>query len=75
MKEVDKICNMYQIPYITGVMTPLDSQTAMEYGSELINLFPGDIAGAAMNKDLKGPITYINVMPSVGVIESNEAEW
>ena len=74
-KEVAKICNLYQIPYIPGVMTPLEAQTAMEYGSELIKLFPGDIAGAAMIKDLKGPFPYINVMPSGGVNESNVAEW
>ena len=56
-------------------MTPLEAQTAMEYGSELIKVFPGDIAGAAMIKDLKGPFPYINVMPSGGVNESNVAEW
>ncbi|MGL5342372.1 MAG: bifunctional 2-keto-4-hydroxyglutarate aldolase/2-keto-3-deoxy-6-phosphogluconate aldolase, partial [Lactococcus garvieae] len=50
-KEVAKICNLYQIPYIPGVMTPLEAQTAMEYGSELIKLFPGDITGPAMIKD------------------------
>ncbi|BDM76406.1 MULTISPECIES: bifunctional 4-hydroxy-2-oxoglutarate aldolase/2-dehydro-3-deoxy-phosphogluconate aldolase [Lactococcus] len=74
-KEVAKICNLYQIPYIPGVMTPLEAQTAMEYGSELIKLFPGDITGPAMIKDLKGPFPYINVMPSGGVNESNVAEW
>ncbi|WP_081166267.1 bifunctional 2-keto-4-hydroxyglutarate aldolase/2-keto-3-deoxy-6-phosphogluconate aldolase [Lactococcus garvieae] len=74
-KEVAKICNLYQIPYIPGVMTPLEAQTAMEYGSELIKLFPGDIAGSAMIKDLKGPFPYINVMPSGGVNETNVAEW
>ncbi|MGF2924669.1 bifunctional 4-hydroxy-2-oxoglutarate aldolase/2-dehydro-3-deoxy-phosphogluconate aldolase [Lactococcus garvieae] len=74
-KEVAKICNLYQIPYIPGVMTPLEAQTAMEYGSELIKLFPGDITGSAMIKDLKGPFPYINVMPSGGVNESNVAEW
>ncbi|EIT66803.1 bifunctional 4-hydroxy-2-oxoglutarate aldolase/2-dehydro-3-deoxy-phosphogluconate aldolase [Lactococcus garvieae] len=74
-KEVAKICNLYQIPYIPGVMTPLEAQTAMEYGSELIKLFLGDITGPAMIKDLKGPFPYINVMPSGGVNESNVAEW
>ena len=73
-KEVAKICNLYQIPYIPGVMTPLEAQTAMEYGSELIKLFLGDITGPAMIKDLKGPFPYINVMPSGGVNESNVAE-
>lgn len=74
-KEVAKICNLYQIPYIPGVMTPLEVQKAMEYGSELIKLFPGDIAGPAMIKNLKGPFPYINIMPSGGVNEGNISEW
>lgn len=74
-KEVAKMCNLYQIPYIPGVMTPYEAQKAMEYGSELIKLFPGDISGTAMIKDLKGPFPYINVMPSGGVNEGNVADW
>ncbi|KZK06461.1 4-Hydroxy-2-oxoglutarate aldolase 2-dehydro-3-deoxyphosphogluconate aldolase [Lactococcus cremoris] len=74
-KEVAKMCNLYQIPYIPGVMTPYEAQKAMEYGSELIKLFPGDISGTAMIKDLKGPFPYINVMPSGGVNKGNVADW
>ncbi|GBG97320.1 2-keto-3-deoxy-6-phosphogluconate aldolase [Lactococcus termiticola] len=50
-KEVAKLCNLYQVPYIPGVLTAKEAQTALEYGSELIKLFPGDIAGPAMIKD------------------------
>jgi 2-dehydro-3-deoxyphosphogluconate aldolase/(4S)-4-hydroxy-2-oxoglutarate aldolase len=73
--EVAKLCNLYQIPYVPGTMTPTEAQTAMEYGSELIKLFPGDIAGPRMIKDLKGPFPYINILPSGGVNAGNVAEW
>lgn len=74
-EEVAKICNLYQIPYIPGFMTPREAQVALEYGSELLKLFPGDIMGAAMIKDIKGPFPYINIMPSGGVSENNIGEW
>lgn len=74
-KEVAKICNLYQIPYIPGVLTPREAGEALRYGSEIIKLFPGDITGAAMIKDLKGPFPYINVMPSGGVGASNIEDW
>ncbi len=74
-KEVAKLCNLYQIPYVPGVMTPREAGEALEYGSEIIKLFPGDIAGAAMIKDLKGPFPYINVMPSGGVSAENVGAW
>ncbi|CDG03893.1 bifunctional 4-hydroxy-2-oxoglutarate aldolase/2-dehydro-3-deoxy-phosphogluconate aldolase [Lactococcus lactis] len=74
-KEVAKICNLYQIPYIPGVLTPREAGEALQYGSEIIKLFPGDITGAAMIKDLKGPFPYINVMPSGGVSADNVETW
>lgn len=74
-KDVAKLCNLYQIPYIPGVFTPREAQNALEYGSEIIKLFPGDIAGVQMIKDLKGPFPYINVLPSGGVTIDNISEW
>ena len=74
-KEVAKICNLYQIPYIPGILTPREAGEALKYGSEIINLFPGDIASPAMIKDLKGPFPYINIMPSGGVSAENVGEW
>lgn len=74
-KEVAKMCNLYQIPYIPGVLTPREAGEALKYGSEIIKLFPGDITGAAMIKDLKGPFPYINVMPSGGVSVDNVEAW
>ena len=32
-KEVAKICNLYQIPYVPGILTPLEAQKALEYES------------------------------------------
>ncbi len=29
-KEVAKICNLYQIPYVPGILTPLEAQKALE---------------------------------------------
>ncbi|AYG00683.1 bifunctional 2-keto-4-hydroxyglutarate aldolase/2-keto-3-deoxy-6-phosphogluconate aldolase [Lactococcus allomyrinae] len=73
--EVAKICNLYQIPYVPGILTPKEAQIALEYGSELIKLFPGDITGPKMIKDLKGPFPYINILPSGGVNVDNVADW
>ncbi len=47
---------------MSGILTPLEAQKALEYGSELIKLFPGDITGPKMIKDLKGPFPYINIL-------------
>lgn len=69
------LCNLYQVPYIPGVLTPSEVKIALEYGSEVIKLFPGDVSGAKMIKDLKGPFPDLNILPSGGVNVDNIADW
>ena len=47
----------------------------MEYGSDVIKVFPGDILGPRFIKDVKGPLPYANLMPSGGVDVNNIADW
>lgn len=73
--ETIKMCNRYGIPVMTGVMTPTEAQTAMEYGVDVLKLFPGDIAKHAGLKALKGPFPHANIMPTGGVSAENVEEW
>ena len=70
-----KTCNRYGVPVMSGVMTPTEAQTAMEYGVEILKLFPGDIAKPAGLKALKGPFPQANIMPTGGVSNDNVDEW
>ena len=70
-----KTCNRYGVPVMSGVMTPTEAQTAMEYGVDILKLFPGDIAKPAGLKALKGPFPHANIMPTGGVSQDNVEEW
>ncbi|MDE5911153.1 MAG: bifunctional 2-keto-4-hydroxyglutarate aldolase/2-keto-3-deoxy-6-phosphogluconate aldolase [Clostridia bacterium] len=70
-----KTCNRYGVPVMSGVMTPTEAQTAMEYGVDILKLFPGDIAKPAGLKALKGPFPNANIMPTGGVSQDNVEEW
>ena len=74
-EEVAKLCNRYQVPYIPGTQTIKEIVTAMEYGSDVIKVFPGDMLGPVFIKDVKGPLPYANLMPSGGVNLENAGEW
>ena len=74
-ENVAKLANRYQIPYVPGTQTIKEIVTAMEYGSDVIKIFPGDILGPRFVKDVKGPLPYANLMPSGGVNLENAAEW
>ena len=73
--ETIKICNRYGVPVMSGVMTPTEAQTAMEYGVDILKLFPGDIAKPNGLKALKGPFPHANIMPTGGVSQDNVEEW
>lgn len=73
--EVAFLCNRYQVPYIPGTQTIKEIVTAMEYGCDVIKVFPGDMLGPNFIKDVKGPLPYANLMPSGGVNLENAGEW
>lgn len=70
-----KICNKYRVPCMTGVMTPTEAVAALEYGVDVIKLFPGDVLKPAGLKGFKGPLPQANIMPTGGVSMQNVGEW
>lgn len=74
-KEVAKICNLYQLPYIPGCMSFTEITKALEYGVDLIKLFPGSLAGPSYVKAIHGPLPTANIMPTGGVNLDNLEEW
>ncbi|WP_125580404.1 bifunctional 2-keto-4-hydroxyglutarate aldolase/2-keto-3-deoxy-6-phosphogluconate aldolase [Levilactobacillus cerevisiae] len=74
-KEVALMCNLYQVPYVPGTYTITEAQTALKFGSEVVKLFPGAMAGTIAIKEYHGPFPYLNVMPSGGVNVENMSEW
>ena len=74
-REVAEMCNLYQVPYMPGCMTITEINTALKSGVDIIKVFPGDVLGSRFIKDVKGPLPYVNLMPTGGVSLDNMAEW
>jgi len=74
-RETALLCNRYQIPYMPGCMTITEMITAMEYGADIIKLFPGSSFEPSFIKAVKGPLPHVNLMPTGGVSLSNIADW
>lgn len=74
-KEVAKLCNLYQIPYMPGCMTPTEMTEAAKYGVDVIKAFPGSAFGPKFIKDVHGPLPQLNIMPTGGVSVDNVADW
>ena len=55
-EETAKLCNLYQVPYMPGCMTITEMTKAMQYGSNIIKLFPGSAFGPSFVKAVKAPL-------------------
>lgn len=74
-EEVAKLCNLYQVPYMPGCMTPTEMTSALKFGVDVIKVFPGSAFGPDYIKAIHGPLPYVNLMPTGGVDVDNVAEW
>lgn len=70
-----KLCNRYQVPVMSGCMTIKEIIEAMEAGTDIIKLFPGEAIGVPFVKALKGPLPQAPVMPTGGVSLDNVQDW
>ena len=70
-----KLCNRYQIACMAGAMTINEAVECMEAGSDIVKIFPCDLFGPRIIKDIKGPIPQMKMMPTGGVDADNAADW
>ena len=74
-EETAKLCNLYQVPYMPGCMTITEITKAMQYGADIVKLFPGSAFGPSVVKAVKAPLPQANIMPTGGVSLENIDEW
>ena len=73
--ETAKLCNRYRVPYMPGCATITEVITAMEAGADIVKIFPADLYGPKIIKDIKGPLPQAQMMPTGGVDKDNVADW
>ncbi len=74
-EDAAKLCNRYRVPYLPGCMTITEVLRAMEAGADIVKIFPADLFGPTIIKDIKGPLPHAKMMPTGGVDVSNVDQW
>ncbi|WP_058302638.1 bifunctional 2-keto-4-hydroxyglutarate aldolase/2-keto-3-deoxy-6-phosphogluconate aldolase [Gorillibacterium timonense] len=74
-EETAKMCSLYGIPYMPGVLTLGEAKEALKLGVDVLKLFPGSAFGPDFVKAIKGPMPYLNIMPTGGVDLANMEQW
>ena len=73
--ETVKLCNRYRMAVMPGVMSVREAVMAMEAGADILKIFPADLFGPKIIKDIKGPLPYAKMMPTGVVTADNAGEW
>lgn len=73
--ETVKLCNRYRMAVMPGVMSVREAVMAMQAGADILKIFPADLFGPKIIKDIKGPLPYAKMMPTGGVTAENAGEW
>lgn len=71
-EEVWSCCRENNIPYIPGCGTVTEMYNAMHKGCEIVKLFPGDVYGPNMVKDVLAPMPWTKIMVTGGVSPDKE---
>ncbi|MBN1266676.1 MAG: bifunctional 4-hydroxy-2-oxoglutarate aldolase/2-dehydro-3-deoxy-phosphogluconate aldolase [Anaerolineales bacterium] len=62
-------------PFMMGALTPSEVLQVVQWGADIVKIFPGSLGGPAYLKALRGPFPDIPMMPTGGVAVDNVAEW
>src|SRR5690606_38203511 len=71
-EDIAMVCNRRKVFWSSGCGSLTEIAKAEEMGCEIIKLFPGDLYGPGFVKALKGPQPWTSVMPTGGVLPTQE---
>lgn len=74
-EEVIKTGNRYGVPVLPGIGSVTELLRAMEWGADVVKLFPGSVLGPKFIKALEGPVPQARVIPVGGVEKDNLTSW
>ena len=76
-EDIAIVCNRRKVLWAPGCGTLTEIAKAEELGCEIVKLFPGDIYGPEFIKAIKGPQPWTSIMPTGGVLptEENLKSW
>ena len=74
-QEVVEMAHSYGIPVLMGAITPSDIVNCINFGADIIKVFPAGSLGIDYFKDLQGPFSGTELMPVGGVNLANISDW
>ena len=60
---------------MTGALSPSEVMAAVEFGSDVVKIFPASLGGPGYLRALRGPFPDVPLMPTGGVSPENIGDW
>lgn len=74
-REVVETTIRYGKVSIPGVLTPTEMLNAIEYGADMVKIFPAASVGPAFIKYVHGPLAHIPIIPTGGIDLDNTGDF
>ena len=63
------------LPFIAGALSPTEIRAAWSTGATFVKLFPASVAGPELVRELRGPLSEIELIPTGGVDGANAPDF
>lgn len=73
--DVVRCCHRHGLPCLPGVGSVTELLQALEWGVDVVKLFPGEVLGPRFIKAARGPVPHARILPTGGVSLENLEEW
>ncbi|MFS4454969.1 bifunctional 4-hydroxy-2-oxoglutarate aldolase/2-dehydro-3-deoxy-phosphogluconate aldolase [Maribacter sp. 2304DJ31-5] len=74
-KEVAKVARNSNVPILMGAFTPTEVSNAMQYGADIIKLYPANLLGIPHFKAMAAPFDKVNFFAVGGITLKNIDSW
>lgn len=66
---------LYQVPIFSGAFSPSEVLQALEWGADVVKVFPADTLGMSYFRSILAPMPHLPLMPTGGVTLDNACAW
>ncbi len=73
--SVIEVSHQYEVPVLSGALTPTEAYQAIEWGADMVKLFPAGSMGINYFKAIRAPFPDIPFIPTGGITTENMKDW
>ena len=74
-RELTAVMKATGLLTMTGALSPSEVMAAIDYGVDVVKIFPASLGGPPYLKSLRGPFPNVALMPTGGVTPENIGDW